>query len=861
MISYATKPYEPQEIKHILHPLVTQWFFGRFKEFSIPQLFGVMEIHSRKNILLCAPTGATKTLTAFLSIINELVDSAHKGILEDRVYCIYLSPLKALNYDIEHNLVTPLKEIEGIFGHELNIRVAVRTGDTTPSQRQGMLQKPPHILITTPESLAIMLSSIKFSTLLQKVEWCIVDEIHALADNKRGVHLSLSLERLERISPAMARVGLSATVSPLESVAKFLVGYASKAERDCTVIDVQFLKKTDMKVLCPVQNLIETEHEELHKALYTQLHDLIQSHRTTLIFTNTRSATERVVHYLKEKYPTEYFDNIGAHHGSLSKALRHALEQRLRNGELKVIVSSTSLELGLDIGFIDLVVCLGSPKSVARFLQRAGRSGHRLHDTVKARIIVLDRDDLVECSVLLKSALEKKIDTLHIPKNCLDVLAQHVHGMALEKTWTVSEMFGLIRQSYCYHELSSGDFIELLDYLAGKFASLEDRHIYAKIWYDSETQMIGKKGKLSRVIYMTNIGTIPDETHVLIKEGTQVIGTIDEGFLERLHRGDVFALGGEKFEFLHAKGMVAYVSSSAHKSPTIPSWFSEMLPLSFELALEIGRLRKLINERFCLNKSKKEILEFINSYLYLDGWGAESLYEYFYEQFSYAQIPSHTRIIVEHYTDQRKRRYAIFHTLYGRRVNDCISRAVGYAIAKTQHRDVEIGINDNGFYIASDRTVSAVRALGLLKSSELPTIMKSAIEHTEILKRRFRHCAARAFMILRTYKGHQKKVGRQQVSSMILMSAVKRINQNFCILKEARREVLQDVMDIENARNVLAGIEEKKILVHEITTQLPSPFAFNLITQGFVDVMRIEDKMEFIRRLHQMVKAKIALKK
>src|SRR3989344_1287182 len=415
MITYAEKPYKPEQIKHILNPIINKWFFTRFQEFSLPQLHGVMEIHSRNNILVSAPTGATKTLTAFLSILNELIDSSEKGILENKVYCVYVSPLKALSNDIHVNLVEPLKEMEKIAGKKLNIRVAVRTGDTSASEKARMLKQPPHILITTPESLAIMLTSIKFRELLKNVEWFIADEIHALAENKRGVYISLSVERLGRISPSMTRIGLSATIAPLEEIAKFLVGYEngrsinskgifdhtrkssiSDELRNCKIVDVQFIKSMDLKVLSPVPDLVDIGHVVMNNSMYLLIDDLIQNHRTTLIFTNTRSATERVVHHLKEKFPKKYAENIGAHHGSLSKTLRHSIESRLRKGELKVIVSSTSLELGIDIGYIDLVICLGSPKSVARFMQRAGRSGHKLHSTVKARIIVLDRDDLVE---------------------------------------------------------------------------------------------------------------------------------------------------------------------------------------------------------------------------------------------------------------------------------------------------------------------------------------------------------------------------------------------------------------------------------------------------------------------------------
>jgi len=878
VIKFKQKPNTKEELLNILHPLINKWFFSRFKAFSLPQLYGVMEIHSRNNILVSAPTGATKTLTGFLSILNELIDSSEKGILEDKVYCVYVSPLKALNNDIEKNLKEPLQEMEAIAGKNLNIRVAVRTGDTSVSERSKMLKNPPHILITTPESLAIMLSSIKFVDHLKNVEWCIVDEIHALAENKRGVHLSLSLERLSRLSSHMTRIGLSATISPLLDVANFLVGYDDGKERPCKIVDVQFIKNLDLKVLSPVSDLVDMEHGLMHHAMYSLIDKLIQDHRTTLIFTNTRSATERVVHHLKEKFPKNYTENIGAHHGSLSKRHRLDIENRLREGKLKVVVCSTSLELGIDIGYIDLVICLGSPKSVARALQRIGRSGHKLSDVAKGRIIVLDRDDLVECAVLLKSAVDKKIDKIHIPTNCLDVLAQQIDGIALNETIHINELFKLVKQSYCYRNLDKKDFMEIIDYLSGKYISLEDRHIYAKIWHDEKTGMIGRKGRLGRVIYMTNIGTIPDETSVKVKVGEQIVGTIEEAFLERLRPRDIFVLGGNVYEFRYSRGMVAYVNASANRPPTVPSWFSQMLPLSFDLAVDIGKFRKLLGQRFCLNKSKKEILWFINNYLYVDQNAVNSVYNYFYEQFNYAQIPSNTRIIVEHFSDVSEMRsisehtqkssisdergkYVFFHSLFGRRVNDCLSRAVAFAIARTQHRDVEIGINDNGFFVSYQKKIDVMKAFKLLKSKELRKIMNMAIDKTEVLKRRFRHCATRSLMILKSYKGRTKRVGRQQVSSMILMNAVKRISLDFPILKEARREVLEDLMDIENTINVLKGIEEKKIKIEEIYTTIPSPFAFNLFAQGITDVMKIEDRVEFIRRLHKGVLAKIGLNK
>lgn len=850
-IEFVDKPFTEAEVRRILTPTVEKWFFSRFQKFSLPQLHGVIPIHQRENILVSAPTGATKTLTAFLSILNELVDSAEKGILQDKIYCVYISPLKALNNDISTNLIRPLEEMAEQKGSKLGIRVGVRTGDTTPAEKSKMLKKPPHILITTPESLAIVLSSKKFSEHFRNVDWVIVDEIHAIAENKRGVHLSLSLERLQRLSPAITRVGLSATVAPLEEVAKFLVGNGRK----CKVVDVQFIKNLDLKVLSPVANLIDESHSQMHTTMYNLIDNLVQENRTTLIFTNTRSATERVVDHLKNKFPKKYMGNIGAHHGSLSKRLRFDIESKLRNGELKCVVSSTSLELGIDIGFIDLVLCLGSPKSVARFLQRAGRSGHRLHETVKGRIIVMDRDDMVECAVLNKAALEKKIDLLHIPTNCLDVLAQQLAGIVLEQVWDEKEVYELVRRSYCYRNLSWTDFDQTLDYLAGKFSDLEDRYIYAKLWRNEGK--IGKRGRMARVIYMTNIGTIPDEHHITVKIGEQVIGMLDEQFLERLKPGDVFVLGGDTYKFKFSRGMVAQVAASSSRPPTVPSWVSEMLPLSFDLALEIGRFRRLMLDKFAHKISKAETLKFMSDYLYCDETLAAAIYNYFREQYDYCKkIPNDRMILVENFDDGRERK-TIFHTLFGRRVNDCLSRAVGYAISKAVKRDVEIGVNDNGFYISGFRGVNAVDAMKMLKSARLSEVMNVAIEKSEVYKRRFRHCAGRALMILRNYKGRHKRVGRQQVSSQILMTALKRINNDFTILKEARREVLEDLMDIENCKKVLKLIEEGAIKVEEVSTTLPSPFAFNLALMGYMDVLKIEDKHEFLRRMHQQVLAKI----
>lgn len=840
-----------EELIGILDSLVKEWFFSRFKDFSDSQLYGVMNIHERKNILISAPTGSTKTLTAFLSILNYLVSLARRNELEEKVYAIYASPLKALSNDIFVNLINPLKEIGELAekkGIKLQkIRIGLRTGDTSVSERVKMAKNPPHIYITTPESLAISLTTKKFIEMFYCVEFVIVDEIHSLG-NKRGVYLSISLERLEEISKiAPVRIGLSATIAPLDEVANFLVGI----NRNCIIAEVETKKKIDIKVLTPIIDLIDTNQYDLHSSLYRLIDKLIQEHKTTVVFTNTRAATERVVNHLKEMFPQNYFENIGAHHSSLSKEHRFEIEEKLRKGELKVVVTSTSLELGIDIGYIDLVILLGSPKSSARALQRIGRAGHKLHDTSTGRFIVLDRDDLVESAILSKETIEMKIDEIHIPKNCLDVLSQQIYGMSIQKIWGIDEMFDLIKKSYCYVGLSREDFMSVISYLAGEYA-LEHRNVYAKIWYDKEKKQIGKRGKLARVIYMTNIGTIPEESFITVVVGQgetkgSKIGVVDESFLEKMRPGDVFVLGGKKYQFIHARGMKAYVKAGVKKNPTIPSWFSEMLPLSFDSALEIGRFRKLLNERFEIKKNKEEIIDWIKQHVYCQESVAKGIYNYFYEQFRFAKIPHLNRLLIESYKGEKN--YVIFHSLYGRRVNDTLSRAIGYLMGQKVGRDIEIGINDNGFYFAGEN-LPIDEALKFLNPENIREILEEAVSKTEILKRRFRHCATRALMILRNYKGRQKTVGRQQVSSFLLLSAINKISRDFPILKEARREVLEDLMDIENAIGVLKQIKDGKIKIEKTQTKLPSPFALNLILQGHMDLMRIEDKIEFLKRMH-----------
>lgn len=858
MISFADHQYSDKEVYKILNPVIKKWFERKFKTFAPCQKYAVKEIHNGKNVLISSPTGSGKTLSAFLSAINELFYLAQKDELEDKIYVLYVSPLKALNNDIERNLEGPLREIYEIAEDGLpEIRVGVRTGDTSPNERQRQAKKPPHILITTPETLSIILNAPKFSKKLREIRYLIVDEVHSLAENKRGVHLSLSLERLEnRCATKPVRIGLSATISPIDDVAKFLVGYENGKSRDCLVVDVSYMKETDLKVLSPVEDLIYTSSEEVSSSLYTLLDELISEHRTTLIFTNTRSGTERVVYHLKNTFGEKYVDSIGAHHSSLSKELRLDVENRLKKGELRAVVCSTSLELGIDIGYVDLVVLLGSPKSIARGLQRIGRSGHRLHDVSKGRIIVLDRDDLVECVVLAKKARERALDRISIPENALDVLAQHLVGMSLEQRWNFDDACDIIRQAYPFRNVDSESVISLLRYLSGYYVDLEDKKVFGKLWFDEEEMAFGRRGKMTRPIYYMNTGTIPDEVAVRVyANGRKYVGKIEEGFLEKLMPGDIFVLGGSTYKFKYARGMRAYVEDVKGRKPTVPSWFSEQLPLSFDLANELRKFRGKMQDMID-KKGKAKVVSYLMREYKIDKKTALAIYRYFIEQGKFASIPTNKTLVIEEFEDEYGRNDYIFHTLIGRRANSSLSRVVAHRITKKKKRNAGITVSDNGFVItiASDVKLKRKEIQELMRTENFDKDLRKALERTELLRRRFRHVSARSFLILKNYLNRRMSVGRQQMNSHVLLGVIKRIDPDFPVLKETYREIMEDSMDIANAKKFLETIEKGALNISFLEDrELPSPFAFNLVTMGYSDTVLMEDKKEMIKLLHSKV--------
>ncbi len=836
-------------LEQYLDPLVLEWFTKKYNNATAAQRIGIPLIHQRKNVLISSPTGTGKTLSGFLVTINELFLLAKADKLEDKIYCVYVSPLKALANDIHRNLEVPLEEIRQLAEekgmHIPRIRVGVRSGDTSQYVRQKMNKTPPHIFITTPESLALALFSPKFKEKFRGVEFLIIDEIHDLASNKRGELLSLIIEFLQHNTGPLTRIGLSATTEPIDELAKFLVGDVER--NDVHIVETESNKNLDMRVVCPVSDLFSAPQEQINERTYDIIESLVKEHTTTLVFTNTRSGAERVSSKLIERGIMD----LEAHHSSLSKESRFSVEERLKKGELKCAVSSTSLELGIDIGSIDLVVQVGSPKGIAKGLQRVGRSGHSVFATAKGRIIPMDIDDLVESLVLVREAKAKRLDRITIPRNSLDVLSQFVTGISLEKKWGEKEVLEIVKRSYCYSDLPESDFFNVLNYLSGGF---EEGNVYSKIWWDRKEHTFGRK-KSTRLIYFTNAGTIPEEAdYDAYSVDNRHLGSLSEKFVEKLHRGDIFVLGARTYEFLRMRGNKVFIKDASGRKPTVPSWVGEMLPRTFDLSVEVGRFRKVLEEKIREGSAEK----FLRDEYGADDNSIRSILSYMTNQMNYC-VPTNDRFLIEGYIDKGNQFSVIFHFPLGRRVNDALSRIIAYHISKIYSVNSRISLTDDGFMLTFNRKVDVSRIKDLFSTMTIGGSLRNAVKSTELFKQRFRHCATRSFMVLRRYRGREVSVARQQLRSERVLDILFSM-ENFPIIEETFREIETIVMDLENSEKVLKAIREGEI---EIETRdysrYPSPFGFGIISTGITDVVLMEDKSAIIRELQEALLAKMGL--
>ena len=883
---------DDEDVLDLLEPSVREWWVDEFGAyvpgnggfFTPPQREAIPLIHEKTNPLICAPTGSGKTLASFTAIINELFrrDRELDEGLDNAVYCLYVSPLKSLANDIHRNLTVPLEGISEKLaerGEEVEIRHAIRHGDTASSERQKMLETTPHILNTTPETLAILLNSPKFKEKLRSVEYVVVDEIHSLAENKRGTHLSVSLERLEELADTSpTRIGCSATVEPLTTMAEYLVGRDDDGSpREYEIVDTRFVREFDIRLECPTDDLIDTPRGVVTERFYDRLHELIQSHTNTLVFTNTRSGAERVLHNLRENHPDVYDEsNSGCHHGSLSKERRQDIESQLKAGELDFVTSSTSQELGIDMPYIDLVVQVGSPKSVASLLQRVGRAGHRLGQTVNGRVVALDRDELVECAVMLKKAEEGFVDRVFVPENADDVAAQQVYGMAINEVRPESEIRNLLTRAYPYRNFSDTDFERLFRYLTADYDGLEDKHVYAKIWrdtndppdgehhyeeYDVGEALIGKRGRMARVIYMTNIGTIPDSftCDVYTRSSSEWVGNLDENYLDTLEKGDVFVLGGSHFEFKYRRGSKVYVDPT-NARPTVPSWFSERLPLSYDLGREILSFQGDLVDRL-ERGGQPAARDWLRGFP-LDENSVRAIARMYDEQLRYAgpeSVSTDGRLAVEEVKDREEyRRHYHVHSNYGRRFNDGLSRLVAYHCAQEANTNVQIAVADNGFSVSMplNRKVDVAGVVRSLDPEAVASDLRAALDGTDLLKRYFRINATRSLMILKRYKGYEKSAAEQQVSSEMLLSFAQDLD-SFAVMEETYREILEDKLDLGAIREFVEAVQAGDVEVTHLQQSSPSPRAFGLATLMASDVVLAEDESAVLKEFHERVLAEI----
>ncbi|WP_226007510.1 ATP-dependent helicase [Natrinema salinisoli] len=926
----AAATVEDGDVFELLEPAVQEWWLEEFGEFvpendgffTPPQRGAIPKIHDGTNTLVCAPTGSGKTMSSFLSIINylyELERDLEDG-LENSVYCLYVSPLKSLANDIHRNLEVPLEGIEEIVaerdGEESmgEIRHAIRHGDTSSSDRQKMLEETPHILNTTPETLAILLNSPKFREKLRTVEYVIVDEIHSLAAGKRGTHLAVSLERLEAMAEGdITRIGCSATIEPLSRVAEFLVGCETprvseesssegrdaslepcerigdpradgeqsdprdceepdSGPRDYEIVDARFAREFDMRLECPTDDLINTPREVVQERFYRMLHDHIQDHTNTLVFTNTRSGAERVLHNLRERFDAYDEANSGCHHGSLSKEVRQDIEGRLKEGDLDVVTTSTSLELGIDMPHVDLVVQVGSPKSVAALLQRIGRAGHRVGQTVTGRVIALDRDELLECAVMLKKATEGFVDSVSIPENAQDVAAQHVYGMPIAEIRPEADLKAILRRAYPYRNYGDDEYESLMRYLTAEYAGLEEKNVYAKVWRDENDPpdgqhhheafpvgepLIGKRGRLARVIYMTNIGTIPDSftCDVYTRASDDWVGQLDEEYLDTLEKGDVFVLGGDHFEYRYRRGSKVYVDRTSAR-PTVPSWYSERLPLSYDLGCEILAFQGDLLERYEAGGPPR-VRAWLREFP-LDDDSVRAIARLFDHQIQYAgteSVSTTDRLAIEVVRDRDEyERHYYVHSTYGRKVNDGLSRLLAYRCAQEATANVRVAVADNGFVLSMplNRKVDIDGIIANLEGEQVRDDLRASLSGTDLLQRYFRINATRSLMILKRYKGYEKSASEQQVSSEMLLGFAEDL-EDFAVIEETYREILEDKLNVAEIEAIVNAIDSGDLDVSRRLLDSPTPRAFGLATLSASDVVLAEDESAALQSFHERV--------
>lgn len=719
------------------------------------------------------------------------------------------------------------------------IRVAARTGDSTPAERRKLVTDPPHVLVTTPESLAILLSTASMTEHFRSVRWIIIDEVHALAGGKRGVHLALSLERLAAAADHdPVRVGLSATVAPLDVVARWLCG----VDRVPRTVAWRAPRDAQFTVQSALAGEVVPNPQRVQRAVTSAVAARVTTDRTTLVFTNTRGATERLAHRLRERFPES---DVAAHHSSLAREERVLVEERLREGSLRVVVTSTSLELGIDIGTVDEVVLVSSPRDVTRALQRIGRSGHRIDRHPRGRFIGTGVDDVLECLVVSDRCRAGELDPIRVPTAPLDVLAQQLVGMAAVARWRDDDAFALVRRASPYAELSRADFDAVLDYLADSSEAMADRRVYAKLvrddgWFEG-------RGKSVATIFYQNVGTIAGGASIRVKpRGSPVpIGTVEEDFLEQLKPGDRFLLGGRVWAFMYAQGMTAFVAPAAGR-PSVPRWASEILPATPGVAWGVGVLRARLRDA-CILGGAEAVATLLAERYAIDEDDARALADYVATQHALSPIPDPDEVLVERWIDPEEPRIAVHAVAspLGRRANEALARALAWRLGRGS---VGLLVDDQAFALrVSSRApwTDAVLAR-LFDPRHLREDVRAAVARSDLWGRRFRAVAGIGLMLVKNFQGRSKFIGAMQMNARRIWTVLERERPDFPLVRETYRTVLEDDLDIASGERWLEAARGRVTLR---ALDGPPPFLFKLVAAGTTDSMLLEERDTFLRRL------------
>jgi ATP-dependent helicase Lhr and Lhr-like helicase len=852
------------------HPLVRDWFVGRFGTPTEPQELGWPHILKGETTLISAPTGSGKTLAAFLICIDGLVRKALRGELNDRTEILYVSPLKALGNDIQKNLEVPLGEILQLAGQRgmlmPEIRTAVRTGDTLAHERRAMLVRPPHILVTTPESLYILLTAAKSREILKTVETVIVDEIHAVADDKRGAHLALSLERLERLAgKRLARIGLSATQKPVEIVAEFLTGGGRPGP---VVVNIGHRREMDLAVEVPGSELGAIASNEMWGEIYDGITDLVKQHRSTLIFVNTRRLAERVAHHLGERLGT---DAVAAHHGSLSRKLRLAAEKKLKAGEIQALVATASLELGIDIGSVDLVCQIGSPRSIAVALQRVGRAGHWRGAIPKGRIFATTRDELLECAALVRAIRHGQLDRLAIPEAPLDILAQQMVAMCAAEDWNEEELFQTVRQAYPYRNLGRAQFDAIVEMLSEGIAARRGRY-GAHVHRDGVHGMLrARRG--SRLAAITSGGAIPENalyTVVAQPEGT-VVGTVDEDFAVESLAGDVFLLGNTSWRVrrVQQSGRVL-VEDAQGAAPNIPFWRGEAPARTAELSAEVAELRERISSLVehvapgANRESSAEVaaaVSWLKTECGLDDAGAEQVVEYIVAGRAVLRaVPTQKTIVAERFFDEGGGMQLVIHAPFGGRINKAWGLALRKRFCRSFNFELQASATDNGLNIslAEQHSFPLADVFYFLHPSSVQQVLEQAVLDSPLFTTRWRWDAGRALALLRFQGGKKVAPQIQRMRADDLLAAVfpeaQACQENIVgeikipdhpLITEVMKDVLKEAMDVEGLTGVLRDISEGRIECLAVDTPVPSQFSHEILNANpyaYLDDAPLEER-------------------